>query len=237
MNNIKKMKYVNFAIANLLREKGFDEKCFFCYENDWGNHTCKLVLKERILDINDGLRNSSLSVYGGAHWDCISAPTLSEVLDWLRDKHNLHIYAFNTKSENCDDWCYEIEKLDDDWTFSKHYGKTHDECIEGAILQALVNFVEKDDDKKVESLIEITPSILERNNFTKEHDILLNKEFYISEDGRITIYPWQDYNETNLWSCHVDDNDMNTIGRIYIRFVSELKTFLTLCGYDETFFK
>lgn len=229
------MKYVNFVTANLLREKGFDEKCFFCYENDWGNNTCKLMLKEQILGIDDGLRNSVLrSSYGGAHWEYISAPTLSEAVDWLREKHNLHVYAFSTKSGNNDEWCFEIEKLDDDWTYSKHYGKTYDECIEGAILNALINFVGKDDEKKVGDLIEITPNILEKNGFNKEHDMVLNHEFYITSDGRVMLQLCENTSIENLWSCHVDDGDMDTIGKIYIKFVSELQEFLKLCKYDKT---
>lgn len=233
------MKYVNFETAQLLRERGFDEKCFFCYENDWGNKTCKLVTKVSYCNstsTEDGLRNSALKEYGGAHWEYISAPTFSEVLDWLRDTHKLHIYAFYTNSDDVNKWCYEVEKITDDWTYSKHYGRNYDECIEEAIIYTLINFVNGKSQKPLNDIIEISPYILEKNGFTKEHDVLLNKEFFMSKDCRVSITLSDDKMSPKIWSCHVDDIDMNTIGRIYISYISELKSFLKLCGYDETFF-
>lgn len=229
------MKYVDFGTAKLLREKGFDEKCFFCYEHDWGNRTCKLVTKVVYCENTspeDGLRNSVLKEYGGAHWEYVAAPSIPEVLDWLRDKHNLHIYTFNAKRNNENEWCYEVENLYEGWTYSKHYGKSsHDECLEEAISYTLIHFV---NGKNAYETDEISPCILERNGFIKKYDEFAKTEFFVSKDSRINITPIDCDATPKIWRCHVDDSDMDTIGRMYISYVSELKQFLKLCGYQDS---
>lgn len=85
---------------------------------------------------------------------------------------------------------------------------------------------------------EITPEFLKNNGFLEEHDNILNHDYYVTKDRRVTVAPCFDLVcdiEPSLWSCHVDDVDMDTIGRLKLRFVSELKSFLELCKYDKKF--
>lgn len=65
--------YVNFKIAKLLRDKGFDEPC-------------KAVYEEEVLRINTlcDYYNSELSSY-------VCAPTHQMAMKWLREVHNIFI--------------------------------------------------------------------------------------------------------------------------------------------------
>ena len=144
------MKYVSFEIAKKLKELGFNERCKAVWYNDSGTHetTLKYLHPEWFLDPkNDGFKNVQLKEYNGAHWEYIGAPTQEEVLSWLRNTHKLHIYAFHTELWYGTEWCYEVEKMDEGWTYSKHHGMEYEECIEEAIKYTLENFV-KDEPKE-----------------------------------------------------------------------------------------
>lgn len=138
------MKYVSFETAKKLKELGFDKKCLFSYQNDWGNHTIKLCTPIKLYGPTDGLKNSHLKEYGGAHWEYVSAPTLSDAMDWLRETYKLHIYAFHTELWCGTEWCYEVENMEEGWTYSKHYGMEYEQAIEEAIKYTLENFVKNE---------------------------------------------------------------------------------------------
>lgn len=217
------MKYVSFEIAKKLRELGYNKTCLFSYLNDWGNHTVKLCTPIQLSRPTDGLNNEELALYGGAHWEYIAAPTQEETMDWLRNTHKLHIYAFHTSTWEGTEWCYEIEKMDSDWTFSKHHGLKYEECIEEAIRYAIENYVK----------IEITPTILTGNGFIEDYDELLELTFFTTEDKRVGLFE-SEYNDGKKWTCHVDNEDMDSIGNCRLNYVSELQSFLDACAYSKT---
>lgn len=62
--------YVSFEVAKLLKEKGFDKKCFTVYNNDGKFYDTR---------------------YGIAPSIEIPAPTLQMVMKWLREVHHLFI--------------------------------------------------------------------------------------------------------------------------------------------------
>ena len=68
--------YVSFETAKLLKEKGFDEKCFALYNP---NGTL----------IQSGIRLNNIQV--GRVEGSYSAPTLQMAMKWLRKVHNIHI--------------------------------------------------------------------------------------------------------------------------------------------------
>ena len=80
--------YVNFKIAKLLRDKGFDEPC-------------KAVYEEEVLRINTlcDYYNSELSSY-------VCAPTHQMAMKWLREVHNIDIIAFPQYYN--DEWHYSV---------------------------------------------------------------------------------------------------------------------------------
>ena len=65
--------HVSFEIANLLRDKGFDEFCPNCYNTVTTPYLTTTDLEE------------------GSIGHQIYAPTVYEAMNWLRVKHNIHI--------------------------------------------------------------------------------------------------------------------------------------------------
>ena len=77
--------YVSFETAKLLKEKGFDEECWYWYEED-GYFNAS----------NDDYGFQSNSDHISNDFIC-SAPTLQMALRWLREVHHIFIEIwFNT---------------------------------------------------------------------------------------------------------------------------------------------
>jgi len=68
--------YVSFETSKLLKEKGFDEKCFALYNPDG-------------MLIQSGIRLNNTQV--GRVEGSYSAPTLQMAMKWLREAHNVFI--------------------------------------------------------------------------------------------------------------------------------------------------
>lgn len=121
--------FVSFDNAKLLKEKGFNEICSAFYN-----------YKGQLMNVS-GFNCQPLS-NSNTKADVCMAPTHQLVLRWLREIYHLHIYAFyseiKTSSSN---WCYEVERIDGNWTFSKRHGKTYEECIEEAINYTIKNLL------------------------------------------------------------------------------------------------
>ena len=77
-----KEDYVNFEIAKLLKEKGFDESCYKKYNS------------------NGDLFDSTEFTYGPKD------PTLQMAMKWLREIHNIFIQI--ELYSNLDDYCFEV---------------------------------------------------------------------------------------------------------------------------------
>lgn len=100
--------FVSFELAQKLKEKGFKEECL-----------CHYIGEDLFSNIESPIANNqfwfSHNKYDNLwHRDNIDAPTISQVLKWLRDKFFLHI---SQKPYPCEDglmWMYEIRK------FNKH---------------------------------------------------------------------------------------------------------------------
>lgn len=77
---------VSFNIAELAKEKGFNEECRFHYE---------VESKESTFNIEyEPLRNSEIiNGYGKLKYPMISAPTQSLLQKWLREVHHIDIEA------------------------------------------------------------------------------------------------------------------------------------------------
>lgn len=79
---------ITFEIAKKLKEKGFREKCFAYYDDDSieYNHESKMFNCELFMS-----HNSYDNIW---HRDYIDAPTISQVLKWLREEKELHIEIY-----------------------------------------------------------------------------------------------------------------------------------------------
>ena len=88
------MEFVSFELAKKLKEKGFNEVCYDYYE----------PLMHCLNKIKTPCTNED-----GESCGIITAPTISQVLKWLREKKGIHIcISLGTYS----DWDCEISKID-----------------------------------------------------------------------------------------------------------------------------
>lgn len=106
--------FVPFEIAKKLKEKGFREECFAHYPicgEDYEEYNC-------IEDDRCGISLFDLCrCYNNEDSRLIDAPTISQVLKWLREKYSIHI---STKPYSCEDglvWLYEIRKFNKNIVF------------------------------------------------------------------------------------------------------------------------
>ena len=88
--------FVTFECAKKLKEKGFNNECHAYYEPI-----------KHCLNISRVFKTNTLA----ENYNCITAPTISQVLKWLRDKFFLHISQKPYPCENGLMWMYEIRKF------------------------------------------------------------------------------------------------------------------------------
>lgn len=84
------MDFVTFEIAKKLKDKGFREKCLLHYEATGGFFSNSIDTYERPnqeLDYSDFLECYNV----GNSIGLIDAPTMSQVLKWLREEYKLHL--------------------------------------------------------------------------------------------------------------------------------------------------
>ena len=85
------METVSFEIAKKLKEKGFREKCFARYSSYAG------TLKYNEIDVDKRPPAYKLTIkeFGGCYnlymYNDIDAPTISQVLKWLREEKKIHL--------------------------------------------------------------------------------------------------------------------------------------------------
>jgi hypothetical protein len=124
--------FVSYELAVKLKEKGFDKPCIYAYceKGGWNKYTQK---HEPITHIKRTDGNPFGSFYVGNNWNkeyktnknkiqC-SAPTISQVLKWLRKEKKIHITvlvitesykdADNNICEELSFWSFSITSLID----------------------------------------------------------------------------------------------------------------------------
>lgn len=114
------MELVTIEIAQKLKTKGFPQ----------GNEDDITKLYYRI---SDNLQSAILLSEGkDVKWYC---PTISEVMKWLRDTHNIHINVgfvrFNGNTELY--WVFSVENIKDDVEYDWLYSTSHDSYEEAAM--------------------------------------------------------------------------------------------------------
>ena len=121
--------YVSFETAKLLKEKGFDERCFSFYWSDGS-------LDANSHDRKTNLRNSTSSAP--------VAPTLQMAMKWLRKIHNI---VCNIDIESRNFYYYSIyiirsgTEAQYQLTSLKPYFETYEETCEAAIKYCLENLI------------------------------------------------------------------------------------------------
>lgn len=102
--------FVPFEIAKKLKEKGFKEKCIAYYWEKINEHTASFVVVDNMPD--DGVCILDLiSEHNKLEWSpFIDAPTISQVLKWLRKEKNIHIgFGYSPRKK----WRYVVMYMDD----------------------------------------------------------------------------------------------------------------------------
>lgn len=131
-------EFVNFSIAKKLKGKGFKEKCLLHYESTGGFYSNSIDTYDRPnqeLDYSDFLKcfNEGNSI------GLIDAPTISQVLKWLRKEKELFIEIY--MYHNCYLWeIYNTKIYDADFTQkSEKYSEIEYETPEQATLVGILN--------------------------------------------------------------------------------------------------
>ena len=96
--------FVPFKLAQKLKEKGFKEQCLAYYTKD----SCFYYNTSYGSDVENAFKsfNSRPNHICGKR---IDAPTISQVLKWLRDEKGIHVcIALGEFS----DWMYDVSRID-----------------------------------------------------------------------------------------------------------------------------
>ena len=114
--------FVTFEIAKKLKEKGFREECL-----------CHYIGEDLVYNIESPIANNQLWFSHNKfdniwHRDNHDAPTISQVLKWMREEKHIHITAnmYQDESEDADG------RIVDKWCF---WNWDIQSCISGNILQ------------------------------------------------------------------------------------------------------
>lgn len=130
--------YVSFETAKLLKEKGFDEKCFALYDPNKELIQCGIMLN-----------NTQVERVKGSY----SAPTLQMAMKWLREEYNVeisiepHTRKANTLNYHFIYWDNSVFHNPYSEGYPEYhpfYGKTwisYEEATEAAIKYCLTNLI------------------------------------------------------------------------------------------------
>ena len=145
------MDFVTFEMAMKLKEKGFREPCIYAYCKSGGWNMYRGI-HEPITYILRTDGNPFGSYYGGENWNkkfetnknkiqC-SAPTINEVLKWLRSKKLIIVINPEYFDVNgyCVDWSYDIW-ADDNYEHSFETYNTYESATLAAIEHCLNNLI------------------------------------------------------------------------------------------------
>ena len=111
--------FVNFELAKKLKEKGFDEACYNYYE----------PLKHCLSKLKTQFTNKEGEYYG-----IITAPTISQVLKWLRKEKKLYVgVTYSPKIEGSQDFFYATIQYIGDYKKTIYPDDNYDNWEEAAL--------------------------------------------------------------------------------------------------------
>ena len=142
--------YVSYEVAKLLKEKGFNEKCISCYNNEKQLLT---IYHDTLGEIEpedwNNISKTKCGKIGLATWyGNISAPTHQMAMKWLREVHNIFIninvgfYGENMK-RLWDNQVYRIQNKIEDLGQSDSCNTflSYEEAVEAALEYLLENLI------------------------------------------------------------------------------------------------
>lgn len=118
------MEFIPFEIANRLNDIGYPQynsyKSYFIGDDD-----------KRYVEMGSLINRSKRA----EDFHLIAAPTISQVMKWLRDTHNIHINVgfvrFNGNTEIY--WVFSVENIKEDIEYDWLYSTSHDSYEEAAM--------------------------------------------------------------------------------------------------------
>lgn len=125
------MKFVDKQLAIKLKEKGFDKPCFGYYQEN------EFILNKTSIHLPFGGDVSDIMILHQGENDIVDAPTIEQVLEWLRKEKKIHL-VIDIKRENVYEsniWGYFVVLLNSYFGCVNHYDfesdSYEDACIEG----------------------------------------------------------------------------------------------------------
>lgn len=130
-NNLKtnnmQDNFVSSEIAILVEKLGFKEDCFGYYSIIDDNPPCLNPVKINYISLEP--------------YESCLAPLFQQVQKWLRDNHNIHIYAVSYYEEN--KWFYKVEKIGGTDILRPDDADTYESALESGIKAALTYIKQK----------------------------------------------------------------------------------------------
>ena len=133
--------FIPFELAKKLKEKGFDEECLAYYTSEYTLYLNKVVLcDDKYLEVAEIDYEECLRSYNTQKdrllRTIVDAPTISQVLKWLRKEKQLHIVIVTGHNivTNTHLWGYKI------WDLANHvwlHAKIADDSYELAALSGI----------------------------------------------------------------------------------------------------
>lgn len=123
-----KDQIISLELAKLAKENGFDELCGsqFYLDND-------------LMETGDRhyTKNSRLAK------SCTSAPTQSLLQKWLREVHDIHVYAFKYYGK----YNWKVDDSSSTLGFSKEnsYKETYEEALEAGLIFAIKSYLKNEE--------------------------------------------------------------------------------------------
>ena len=138
--------FVTFEIAKKLKEKGFKESCFGWY---YPSEVCGFDYKTIIVFNNSAYRGSNYKDMLVSHKDekYVDAPTISQVLKWLREEKLILIGLSPIQEYDGDEvveWCATVYKADKQGGLSLQeelYYQSYEEAALAGIEYVLDNLI------------------------------------------------------------------------------------------------
>lgn len=140
------MDFVTFEIAKKLKEKGFKEKCLTYYDVEdnvgllYNTQYTDEVLPCQYTDLLQCHNTGEAEPQIDDSNFCIDAPTISQVLKWLRDEKN--IYCLPWFEQGVDMWFYAICKPAYGCEFPEFMSKSDYDTYEQAALAGIENVLD-----------------------------------------------------------------------------------------------
>lgn len=136
--------FVTFELAKKLKEKKFREKCLVYYDvednvgllynTQFTDELCPCQYTDLLVSYNSGDIVSNLDDSD----NCIDAPTISQVLKWLREEKQIVFGIVPMQEMDCDSlgWCITIYIVDDNgyglsWQEELYYQTYEDAALAG----------------------------------------------------------------------------------------------------------